>query len=309
MIGPPIEKPGSTAAVTVPVVRDHLGCVRVRQLQAQRLRVGVRVGHEDRFAAQHVALQVEEGVAAPAVRAALGEHADDAARGAAVLRGVARRLHLDLFDEVSKHVLARDAVLQVRRLRAVHDVAVLAGARPVDHDAAGLGLLFAPARLRDQRREVATLREHVDLLGADAGRTCALLDVDQRRFRRDHDLLGDARHREAEVELLDLAEQHLHVLELAGLEAGQIGRDLVHAGRHRRQPEHAAAVRRRRDDGAGVDVLHLDRDTGQDAALRVLDDPFDAPALLLGDGRPAATTRAHRRTPRVPLRIDILLRE
>ena len=77
---------------------------------------------------------------------------------------VAARLDLDFFDEVGDDVLARDAALEVRRLDAVDDVAVLAGARAVDRQPAELRFVVGAGRLRDERREVAALREQVDLL-------------------------------------------------------------------------------------------------------------------------------------------------
>ena len=86
------------------------------------------------------ALEVEQRAAVPVVRAALGDGVDDAAGRAAELRRVAARLDLDFFDEVGDHVLARDAALEVRRLDAVDDEAVLAGAGAVDREAAELRL-------------------------------------------------------------------------------------------------------------------------------------------------------------------------
>ena len=83
-------------------------------------------------------------------------------------------------------------VLQVGRLDAVDDEAVLASARAVDRDAAELGLLVGAGRLRDQRREVAALGQLLDLLGRDAGLARALLGVDDGRFGRDRHGLGDA---------------------------------------------------------------------------------------------------------------------
>ena len=113
------------------------------------------------------ALPVEQRVAVIVVGAALGDDVDHAAGRAAVLRGVAAGLHLDFFDEVDDDVLARQAALQVGRLDAVDDVAVLAGARAVDREAAELRFLVRARRLRDEGREVAALRQQLNLLGAD----------------------------------------------------------------------------------------------------------------------------------------------
>ena len=63
------------------------------------------------------------------VRAALGEHVDDAAGRAAELRRVARRLHLDFFDEVGEEVLTRETADDVGGLDAVDDVTVLGRGR------------------------------------------------------------------------------------------------------------------------------------------------------------------------------------
>jgi hypothetical protein len=102
------------------------------------------------------------------VGAALGDGVDDATRRAAEFRGVAARLDLHFFDEVDDDVLARRPVLEVGRLNAVDDVAVLTGTGAVDRETAALVFLVGAWRLRDQRREVAALRQQLDLLGADA---------------------------------------------------------------------------------------------------------------------------------------------
>src|SRR5690606_8610410 len=88
------------------------------------------------------AIQLRTGViqaklAAVHVGAALRNGADDPARRGAVLRVVTRSLDRDLIDEVDDDPLARNTGLEVGRVHAVHDVAVLGRRGAVDHDAAG----------------------------------------------------------------------------------------------------------------------------------------------------------------------------
>ena len=135
------------------------------------------------------------------VRAALGDHIDHCARGTAVLRRVAARFHLHLFDEVGEHVLAGCALDHVGRLHAVDDVPVLGGAGTVHREAIPrFQLLVDARRLSDERREVAVVWEQLDLLRADVRRAGTLLDVDDRRDRHHLHGLGDAADRQCEIE-------------------------------------------------------------------------------------------------------------
>jgi hypothetical protein len=172
------------AVVLVVGVRDVLGLVLIGQADAQRPRAGVRaVGRAEggRLAAGGlVPLPVEQPVAMPVVGAALRDRVDDAAGGATIFRGVAARFHLHFVDEVHDHVLAREAALEIRRLDAVDDVAVLAGARAIDREAAKLPFVIRARRLAHERREVAAVRNQRDLLGTDVRLPRRLLDVNQR---------------------------------------------------------------------------------------------------------------------------------
>ena len=183
------------------------------------------------------ALDVEHAETVQVVGAALGHDVDDAAGRAAEFGRVAARLHLDFFDEVGDDALARGAALEVGRLDAVDDVAVLAGAGAVDREATELRLLVGAGRLRDERREVAAVREQIDLLGADVDLTRVVPDVDERRFRCDRHRFGNAGQRQPELEPLDLAKAHLNVTELLRCKAREVRGDFVESRRQRREPE------------------------------------------------------------------------
>ena len=71
----------------------------------------------------------------PVLAAAAGHDAHDAPDAPAVFGRVAARLHLDLVHEVHHDTLAGDTHHRVRGVEAVHEVAVLRRARPVDREA------------------------------------------------------------------------------------------------------------------------------------------------------------------------------
>ena len=226
------------------------------------------------------------------VRAALGDRVDDAARGAAELGRVAARLDLHFVDEVDDQALAGEAVLQVGRLDAVDDVAVLARARAVDREATELRFLVRAGRLRDERREVAATRQQVDLLGADVGLPGILPDVDERRFRGDRHGLLHARQRQRELEPLDLAEADVDVREFLRREARQMRAHLVQPRGERGEPEPARRVRGRALHHAGR-RFRFNGDARQDRAGCVLNGALDGASLILGRNRPGKQQDGH----------------
>ena len=287
---------GLDAAHFVFRIGDVLGEIRVQRVDAKRRDAGPEHVREplgrDGPAGELVSLKVEQRVPVKGVRAALGDHVDDAAGGAAELRAVAARLDLDFLDEVGNHVLARDALLEVRGLDAVDDVAVLAGARAVDRQAAELGFRVGAGRLRDERREIAALREQIDLLARDVRLPRALLDVDERRLGRDLHRFGDAGQPERQIHLLDLAEADADVRLLLRCEALQRRGDLVGARGDRREAIDALCVGGGAQDGAGA-RSRFDRDAGQHCSGTVLDDAFDGPTLFLRRDRPGKQKSHH----------------
>ena len=153
---------GFVPVVRVVLILHVLGLVLVGQADPERRCAGVRaVGGTERgrlAAGRAGPLPVEQPVAVIGVGAALGDRVDHAAGGAAVFSGVAAGLYLHFIDEIDDDVLAGEAALQVGRLDAVDDVAVLAGARAVDGEAAKLHFIVRARRLRDERREIAAVR-------------------------------------------------------------------------------------------------------------------------------------------------------
>ena len=256
--------------------RVVLGLRRHAEHRPQRRRVRAR---------RRGALEVGDRLAVQRVRAALGLHVDDAARRAAVLRRIAGRLDLHFFDEVRQQVLSRLPVEDVGRFDAVDHVAVFARGRAVDHHARRLRLVVRAGRLDDERREVAVVREQLDALRADVGRTPALLDVDDRRLRRHVDLLGDALERQAEFQRLDAAERDDDFSDRERFEARELRRHRVVAGKQRRKPERSRRIGGRRQH-AGVGTLRFHGRTGKHAAGCVFHDAVDDAALFLCCCRP-----------------------
>lgn len=146
--------------VVVLGIGDVLGPARVARVELQR---------RPRGRVEDVVGPAEERLAVPGVAPGLRDRVQHSARRAAVLRAVARRLHLQLLHEVGHLEETRDAVPRVGRLGAVHEHAVLGAARAVDRDPAQLALVVGPGHLRRERGEVAPARHLLDLLVAQAG--------------------------------------------------------------------------------------------------------------------------------------------
>ena len=260
------------AVVLVFGVGPVLGLVAVGRRQAQRRRVA---------GLEPVTLPVEAGAALEAVRAALGHHVDDATERAAELGVVAARLDLDFVEEVGNDALARHAALQVRGLDAVDDEPVLASARAIDRQTTELAFVVGAGRLRHEGREVAALRQQVDLLAADAGRARALLRVDQRRLGRDLHVFGDAGDAHRQLDLLDLTQAQRHFGHLRRVEARQRRGHFIRARRQGREPIHASGVGHGRHHRTHGHVAGFDGHTRQHGTGRVFHDPFDGRPLLL----------------------------
>ena len=118
----------------------------------------------------------------------------------------------------------------LRRLGAVDDVAVLAGARAVDRDAARTHLLVGARRLCHDGRAVAAARQLLDRLGRQVGAARALAQVDDRRIARDHDGLGHGADRQSQVNREQLPEPQVDAADLRRAEALQLARDLIRPG-------------------------------------------------------------------------------
>ena len=220
------------------------------------------------------------------VGAALRDRADHTAQRAAVLRRVAAGLHLDLVHEVDDEVAARQAGPEVRRLDAVHDEPVLAGARAVDRQTAQLGLVVGTRGLGDQRREVAPVGQQRDLLLADVRLTRGLLGVDDRRFGRDRHGFRHASHDHRNVDRQDLAETQVDVLNQRRREARQPRHDFVLARAQADEPVRAGRIAHRRGgDCPGREAFGLDGDAWQDGTGSVLHDADYRAGLLLREGR------------------------
>ena len=116
-----------------------------------------------------VALPLQARGPVEVVGAALGHGVDDAAERAAVFSRVSARLDLHFFDQIDVQILARRPVLQVSRLDAVDDVAVLSGAGAVNGETTEFRFVVGARRLRDERRKVAAVGQQRDLLVADVG--------------------------------------------------------------------------------------------------------------------------------------------
>ena len=242
-------------------------------------------------ALERIAFEVDQHVAAPRVGAALGHDVDHSAGRATVLGGIPARLHLDFIDELRQDRVARHAREQVGGLDAVDQEAILRRAGAVDGDAPELRLLVGARRLTDERREIAALRQQVDGVLPEAEHSRALACVDQRRGRRDLDLLGDGRNLEHERQPFDLSQEHLHAAELERRETRKRTRDVVIPRGERGEAKGAAGVGDRRDRRALLEVQSGDRGARDRRALRVPDRTLECAALLLRRDR----THEHKR--------------
>ena len=199
-------------------------------------------------------------------------------------------------DEVREHGLALRPGLEVRRLGAVHEIAVLAGARAVDRQATQLLVLRVDARRReDDARDVAARRQLLELLGADDGCTRALPGVHRRGIAGHLDRFLHAGWAHREREGLDLPEAQLDLLDPGSLEPGQLHRDRVVARREGGEPEGPRSVGDGADGGVNLCVGRLDRGASQRAAEGIPDDAFDGCPLFLGGGRTCGGQHAEER--------------
>ena len=224
--------------------------------------------------------------AAEQVRAALRDDAHDAARRAAEFRRITGRLDLHLLDEVGEERRRGDAGPEVRRVDAIEVELVLGGGRAVDRDPAASALLVRAGRQRDERREITSLRQLVDCVGAKVRRGGRLLDVDRRRFGRDLHVLCKARHGERQIHLQELADLDDDRGARRGIESLKIGGDFITTRIQRRKAIGAAFVGHRRE-CAGL-ALGFDSHPGKNSARGVFDDSFDRSARFLGRSRPGA---------------------
>ncbi len=215
-----------------------------------------------------------------AVGTGLHDGVDDATGRAAVFRGVAGRLDLNLGQEIGVHRFARHARAHVGGVHAVDDEAVLRAAGTIDLKAAVAALIVGARRGGQRAREVAAARNALQQVLRDARRGRVLLGIDDRRRRRHLDILAHAANFEIEVDLQDLAEQQLDVLERELLEAGHVRGDAVASRTQRGKPVLAGLVADGRYNAPRASP-RFDCDTRQHRAGAVLDDAFDRAGYLL----------------------------
>ncbi len=222
--------------------------------------------------------------AAEVVGAALGHGVDDAADRTAVLRRVAGRLDLDLFDEVGHEVLAGQTVLRVGGVDTVDDEPVLGAGGAVDRQTADEAFLVDAGSLGGDAGEVTALREQLELLGGDRGGRGRAADVDLTGVGDDADRVADLTDLEAEVQRRGLTEGDDDVARLLRGEAVQLRRHRVGAGGDAGEAELADLVGRRRQAEAAR-AHRFDGRARKDRARGVGNDARDGAHLLLGARR------------------------
>ncbi len=167
------------------------------------------------------------------------------------------------------------------RVDTVDDEAVLGTGSAVDRDAAEEAFLGSAGRLRGDAGEVAAFGQQLDLLRADRGRGCGVLDVDLAGFADHADRLGDGADFERDVRDDGLAEADRNVLNLSRVEAVELRDHHVGARGHAGEPEGSGLVRGARQAGAtGRDRFH--GRAREDRARRVTHGTLDRAHLLLG---------------------------
>ncbi len=222
------------------------------EVRLRRVRLLLEVGP----GVQALVAGEEERAAVELVRPALGDHVDDAAHRAAVLRAVALGGDLVLLDGVVAELLEEPANDPVVVVAAVHvdDHRAAGGATVADPAHLGLGgvVVVRGTRAGDEQREVLELppvegdvldhllRDHLADVGS--GR------LNQRRLAHDLDGLGDRSHLHGEVDGHGVADPDLHSLRDLRREAGQRRGHVVGAGR---EGGNAVGAGRADDRGAG----------------------------------------------------------
>ncbi len=258
------------------------------------------LGFEHRSRRQRLVAEEVEGRAVKVVGARSGHHGQQAAGRQAVLRLVGGLRHLEFANRVHREVLPRLAHLRPGVVHAVDDeaVGVLAGAG-ADVDVAAIEKA-ADVVLRNARREHRQVdppaRRHRQVLNLLVGHRCRdgrRGRIDQRRFARHGDRLGERRRLEREVDDDRLIDDQREVLAGFGREALQFGRHGVAARRQRGQAELTRRLADCRPRQAGLLVAGRHGRSRKDAAARVLERAGNLG--VLGERRPAGEEHQHHR--------------
>ena len=227
---------------------------------------------------------VEPAAPVERVATALGDGADDAAGCAREFRVVAARLHLHLVQEVSDDRLSRRPVLQVGRVHAIDDEAILRPACAVDRDSTGSVFAVGARRHGNHAREVPTFRDALDRSRRNGGRVGVLLDVDERRFSSHLDGFRNRREGKHEIDLEHLAQAETNVGNLARRKTRERSGDFVGAGGQRRETVEAHRIRGDRH-GSAASALRFYRSAREHRSLRIFDGSLNRAGLLLGCSR------------------------
>ena len=229
------------------------------------------------------------------VGAALRDDADDAAEGRLVFGVVARLLDLYRLDEVLRDDLrAADrrsgTRARVGAVDAVDEVAVFRTGRAVDHQAARAALghtadracvLIVRARnLSEKADEAAALRHGLDHLFADRRGGRIGLGIDERSFAHDLHSFGHGSKTHGQVDFQRLAEGDSR-RRPRGRETRQSSDELIGTRCEGRKAEDTGGVSDAGDNASVSGTARLDGNSGNHAALSVLDNPLNGSALLL----------------------------
>ena len=160
---------------------------------------------------------------------------------------------------------------------------------------AGLLTLVAAADVEAVHADARCLAEHRphvggrgnanELVGREVGADFRVLHVDDRRYRRHRDRLLQRGHTKLRVDGQNLAETELEVAALEGLEAGQLERQFVFAGRKRCDRILAVSLGDNRPDADERRRFRRDRHARQHRALRVARRASESALIDLRHGR------------------------
>ncbi len=285
-----------------------------RQTELVPHEVGLAGGIEVVGRVERVVAVEFEGAAARRVRARFGEHVDLAAVVPAELRAVRVRFDAELADglhpERRPRRASRRAVGEVVLQRAVEQIDVRPVVLPVDahpetvrhHRAAVARRKSQDARLQEREiGEVAPIqRERFDRPGVHEIAQLARHGVD-RSAPHHEDLFFDAADPHDGRRGERLAHGHLETAQHRRPESGQLGAQIVDAGRQRREDEPPVAARDRGSRHARLRLCQRKANAGQNAFRRVFDLDVQIRAGLRGgrqgDNGQQAGACGHEREP------------
>ncbi len=241
-----------------------------------------------------------EGRAVQLIGPRPGHRVDDASRRTPELGRVGVGEDLELEDRLDPQQYAArrpgGLVVDVVDVGPVEEEVVLLGAGAIDGNlrrpaadhvvARGQGGAHSRLEQRELLEGASIERQVPDLMLPDQPAQRPRGEVDPGDVGLDDDLLGPLAELESRVQHRALPDSQANAAPGQGLEPRHGEVDLVFARREQRDQEVAGPVRRPLLDGAGAQVPDDHLDAGQHVPACILHGSLDAPADVLGPGRP-----------------------